>query len=380
LHRLAPYILKSLWRNRTRTLLTVSGAAVALFVYCLIGAVGDAFDRFDQSRRADRAVVVFQANRFCPATSHLPEDYGQTIAKLPGVADAIPIQVYTNNCRASLNVIVFYGLPPEKLRAVRKFELVSGDWAAYVQRRDAALVGSAVAARRGIKLGQTFTIGEVKVHVAGIFRSEQASEENFIYTHLDFLQRTPGLNAIGTVTHFEAPLRSVADPEAVCAAIDQRFRRGPVATDTRSKAAFQASTVTDLVEMVSMLDYLGYACIGLVVTLVATTTLMAVQDRVREHAVLQTLGFKSRQVFCLVLAESAAVSFVGGLAGVAAAAALLAIMVPSVGAEAVMIVVRPSWLGVGSGLAASALVGVCSGWIPAWQAARADIVTALRGA
>ena len=28
-----PYIAKSLWRNRTRSLLTVTGAAVAMFVF-----------------------------------------------------------------------------------------------------------------------------------------------------------------------------------------------------------------------------------------------------------------------------------------------------------------------------------------------------------
>ena len=37
--RFLPYILKSLWRHRTRTLLTVSGAAVALFVFAFVGAV-----------------------------------------------------------------------------------------------------------------------------------------------------------------------------------------------------------------------------------------------------------------------------------------------------------------------------------------------------
>ena len=34
------------------------------------------------------------------------------IAEIPGVADVAPIQVFTNNCRASLDVVVFHGMPP----------------------------------------------------------------------------------------------------------------------------------------------------------------------------------------------------------------------------------------------------------------------------
>ncbi len=58
---------------------------------------------------ADRTLIVFQENRFCPTTSRLPEDYAQKIKKIPGVRDVMPIQVWTNNCRASLDIVVFNG-------------------------------------------------------------------------------------------------------------------------------------------------------------------------------------------------------------------------------------------------------------------------------
>src|SRR5260370_15881598 len=53
--------------------------------------------------------------------------------------------------------------------------------------------------------------------------------------------------------------------------------------------------------LIGFANYLGYACIGLVLALVATTTVMAVQDRIREHALLQTLGFSGPRIFSLVL-------------------------------------------------------------------------------
>src|SRR5688572_7873151 len=145
--KFAPYILKTLWRHRSRTVLTVSGSAVALFVFCFVGSVQEGMNDLTRRQAENRALVTFQANKFCPATSHLPQDYDQKIRQLPGVRDVIPIQVFTNNCRASLDVVVFYGIPPEKLRAARDFELLSGSWAEFEDHQDAAVVGRAVAGR-----------------------------------------------------------------------------------------------------------------------------------------------------------------------------------------------------------------------------------------
>jgi putative ABC transport system permease protein len=122
LFRFAPYVLKGLWRHRARTVLTVSGSAVALFVFCFVGAVQEGLHRLTQDRRAERMLIVFQENRFCPATSRLPEDYAGVIAKMPGVDDVVPIKVFTNNCRASLDVVVFNGMPPDKLKSAQSPE------------------------------------------------------------------------------------------------------------------------------------------------------------------------------------------------------------------------------------------------------------------
>lgn len=44
------------------------------------------------------------------------------------------------------------------------------------------------------------------VTIVGVFRSTVAAEDNFIYTHLDFLQRARGKTSIGTVTQLEVQL------------------------------------------------------------------------------------------------------------------------------------------------------------------------------
>jgi putative ABC transport system permease protein len=373
-----PYVLKTLWRHRSRTILTVSGSAVALFVFCFIGAVQQGMNGLESHESAKQSLVMFQANKFCPFTSHLPQDYEAKIKKVSGVREVVPIQVFTNNCRASLDVIVFYGVPPQKLQSARDFQLVAGDWTDFEQHQDAAVVGRAVASRRNLKAGDKFSIGDLTVQVAGVFTSHDAAEENYIYTHLDFLQRGKSRDQVGTVTQHEILLDPNVDVTAKSKEIDELFRGGPVLTDTRSKGVFQAKSLGDLSQLISLAHYLGYACVGLVLALVATTTVMSVQDRIKEHAVLQTLGVTGRRVFGLVLSESTLLSIAGGLVGVAAAMLALQLSHLSVGAEAVTIAFQPSWPLAATGIFVSAVVGLLAGLAPGWHAARTNIVNALR--
>lgn len=372
------YVLKTLWRHRTRTLLTVTGAAVAMFVFCFVGSVQEGLHRLTTGSDADRSLIVFQENRFCPTTSRLPEDYSQKIKELPGVRDVMPIQVWTNNCRASLDIVVFNGADPEQIQKSRPLKLTSGNWQQFTSQRDAAIVGRNVAQRRGLKAGDQFSIGDISVKVAGIFESNVPSEENLIYTSLAFLQYTRGLDAAGLVTQHEVFLTDDADADRVATEIDAKLRAGSVATKTRRKGAFQASTLSDLVDLIGFAHWLGYACVGLVLSLVATTTLMSVQDRIKEYAVLQTIGVRPMRALRLVLAESTILCLVGGIAGTGLALAALGLGGFAIGAEGATIAFRPS-LGLAiMGTTVSLIVGVAAGLAPSVQAATVPIVNALR--
>ncbi len=375
--RFLRYVLKSLWGHRTRSLLTVGGAAVSLFVFTFVGGVRGGMDQISSGWN-ERSLIVFQIHRFCPETSRLPEAYGKTIAALPGVADVLPMRVFMNNCGATLDLIVLHGVPPQKLRAFRDLSLVAGSFSEFETRRDAALVGRTVADRRRLRVGDKFTVGELTVTVAGVFSASNPAVENTIYTPLEFLQYGRGLNSVGMVTQFEVKVADGADPVAVARAIDESFRADRVQTDTRAKGVFESFAVGDLAELVGLAGYLGYACIVLVLTLVSSTTMMTVQDRAREYAVLQTIGISWDGVFRLVLAESAVLGGLGGALGVTAAAAVLNWGGLSLATEGVSVAFSASGGLVAIGLTVAMVIGLAAGVFPAWQAARSDIVEALR--
>ena len=372
------YVLKTLWRHHTRTLLTVTGSAVAMFVFCLVGSVQEGLHRLTTGSDANRILIVFQENRFCPTTSRLPEDYSRKIREVPGVRDVMPIQVWTNNCRASLDIIVFNGANPTQIQKSRPIKLLSGNWQEFQSQRNAAIVGRNIANRRGLKVGDQFSIGDLSVRIAGIFESTVPSEENLIYTSLAFLQYTRGLDAAGLVTQHEVMLSDEADPDRVAAAIDATLRSGSVATKTRRKGAFQASTLSDLVDLIGFAHWLGYACVGLVLSLVATTTVMSVQDRIKEYAVLQTIGVRPLTTMRLVLTESTLLCVFGGLFGTMLAMISLSLGGFAIGAEGATIAFRPtSTLAISGGIV-SMFVGLIAGIAPAIQAATVPIVNALR--
>ena len=300
--------------------------------------------------------------------------------KVTGVKDVLPIQVWTNNCRASLDIVVFNGADPKKIHALRPIKLISGSWSQFETIRDGAILGRNIATRRGLGVGQQFTIGDVSVKVVGVFTSEVPSEENLIYTNLAFLQYTRGKESAGLVTQHEVLLNPDADADRVAVEIDASLRSNAVATKTRRKGAFQASTLSDLVDLIGFAHWLGYACVGLVLSLVATTTIMSVQDRMKEYAVLQTIGVRPFRTMRMVLAESTVLCLSGGIVGSMFALLALHFGGFAIGAEGATIAFKPSiWLGLYS-IGTSLIVGLAAGLPPALQTAGMSIVNALRTA
>jgi len=158
------------------------------------------------------------------------------------------------------------------------------------------------------------------------------------------------------------------------------LRAGSVATKTRRKGAFQSNTLSDLVDLIGFAHWLGYACVGLVLSLVATTTVMSVQDRIKEYAVLQTIGVRPMRAMRMVLTESTTLCLIGGLAGTLFALTTLGVGGFAIGAEGATIAFRPS-LGLAiSGTIVSLIVGLAAGLAPAIQAATVPIVHSLRQA
>src|SRR5207248_2620182 len=111
--KFVPLVLKQVYRQTTRSLLTICGVATAMFLFCAIESMQEGMRAATEANAADTTLVVYRESRFCPFTSRLPERYLDRIRSVPGVKSAIPMKVVVSNCRTSLDVVTFRGVPAD---------------------------------------------------------------------------------------------------------------------------------------------------------------------------------------------------------------------------------------------------------------------------
>lgn len=365
-------------RHRVRSLLTVLGVASGMFLFTAVEILQRSLAKATEETAADTTLVVYRQNRFCPAASRLPEHYADEIREIPGVRDVIPVQIVVNNCGASLDVITFRGVPDDQLaKFAPEIEVIEGSMEEWQKRGDGALLGQVFAQRRGLKPGDRFDGAGVTVTVAGILRSPFPQDNNVAYVKLPFLQRASKAG-LGVVTQFNVRVNSSADLKPVAKAIDERFHSDAAPTDTRPEKAFFAETAAELIELIGFTRWLGIGAVLAVTALVANALLLIVRGRVKENAVLRTLGYPGRAIACLVVGEGGMLGLIGGVAGVGLSAAFLRWQSFTMGNEGQTLAIQPDAAVIATGIVAALALGILASLWPAWQAVMQPIVKNLR--
>ena len=368
-------------RNRTRSILTVFGVATGMFLFGTIETMQDSLKNATEITANDTTLVVYRENRYCPSTSRLPEYYKDEIKKIKGVESVIPVQIVVNNCGTSLDVVVFRGIPADRINAISKnIEVLNGSVNEWLTREDGALIGANLAQRRRLDVGDSFDAAGVTVVVSGIIRSAESSQDdNVAYVHLPFLQQASRVG-LGTVTQFLVKVSDSSLLNSVSRQIDNRFKTESEPTDTTPEKAFFASTAKELIELIGFSRWIGIASVFAVIGLIANTILIAVRSKISEHAILKTIGYSQLSISWLIISEAIILSVAGGIAGIGGASIFLHLQKITIGNEGLALAFIPSfsvWL---KGFSLSLLLGIVAGVYPAWLAGRQSIASNLRTA
>ena len=376
---LASLSCKQALRNQTRSFLTLLGVATGMFLFATVETMQDSLQTATVSNADDTTLVVYRENRFCPATSRLPEHYKNEIAQVPGVKSVIPVQIVVNNCGTSLDVVVFRGVPPSIFKDKNgEIELMKGSLETWQKRDDGALIGKNLAKRRKLDVGDLFDAAGITVSVSGIVQTEDTSQnDNVAFVHLPFLQQASKVG-LGVVTQFNVKVNDSSLIESVSHAIDQRFKNDTEPTSTQPEKAFFANTATELIELIRFSRWIGLACVCAVVGLITNSILLTVRGKISEHAVLKTLGYSKIMIGWMVLAEGIFLSGFGGFLGIFISFCFLHYQGVSIGNEGLVLAFVPSGEVVFRGILASLALGVIAGLYPAWQAGRSSINESLK--
>jgi putative ABC transport system permease protein len=375
-------LLKLAWiqliRHRVRSLLTILGVASGMFLFTAVETLQRSLAKATEASAADTMLVVYRQNRFCPSASRLPEHYADEIRRIDGVREVVPVQIVVNNCGASLDIVTFRGVPDHLLRKFApEITIIEGSEEAWLQRDDGALLGQAFARRRGLSPGDRFEAAGVTVTVSGILQSPFVQDNNVAYVKLPFLQQASRAG-LGVVTQFNVRVNDSSQLAPVAKAIDEKFRTGQEPTDTRAEKAFFAETASELIELIGFTRWLGVGAVLAVGGLVANALLLVVRGRVKENAVLRTLGFPGRAIGLLVLSEGGMLGLAGGVVGVGLAAAFLRWQSFTMGNEGQTLAIQPDANVIVVGISAALLLGVFASLWPAFQAMTQPIVKNLR--
>jgi putative ABC transport system permease protein len=373
--RFLPYVVRTAWRARTRTILTVVGAAVAMGLFAFVRTVDQGVSDLDD--RADQPVlVVFQESRFCPLTSYLPLRYADTIRGIEGVAEVLPTLLFINSCRANLDLVTLHGVESAPLDRIYDFDLLEGDLGSWKGRSDAAIVGERLARRRGVKVGERVRLGEVDVYVAGVMRSATAGLDNLAFVHLD--QLALSRRRQGAATEFLVRVEPGVDPDEIARTIDAKFRDDEARTDTKTMQAFVAGAVGEIAEVVEFARMLGYLAVALVAMVLANTVFISAQARSAEMGVLETIGVTKLKLATLIAVEGIGLGLLGGIIGGAAVIAYFAFAPTTLGVEGYGIDFRPSAAVAFWTLGAAVVVGALASIGPAIDVTRRPLSQAVK--
>jgi len=362
-----PYVFRTAFRARTRSLLTVLGGTLAMMLFAFVRTVDGGVDDLAE-RTAQPVLVVFQDSRFCPLTSELPVRYERDIRKIEGVQDVLPTLVFINSCRSNLDLVTLHGVPHDQLESLYDLEVLEGSIADWKGRSDGALVGERLAERRQIRVGERVNLSEVDVHVSGIVRSDSAAVGNLAFVSLD--QLSLARKRQGAATQFLVKVDPNADPEEISAAIDEHFRTDEARTDTKGMQAFVAAAISEITEVVDFARWLGYLGVLVVALVVANTVFISAESRIGEMGVLETVGMQKRMLMALIAGEGVGLGLLGGVLGTGIVYLLLTIWPVTLGVEGHGIDLAPDAQMVTQSLLAALLVGLLASIPPAIAVAR----------
>ena len=130
--------------------------------------------------------------------------------------------------------------------------------------------------------------------------------------------------------------------------------------------------------MIGFTRWLGVGAVIGVLGLVANALLLAARSRIKEGAILQTVGYSPMAIGMLVVFEGLILGLGGGLIGSVGALSFLTMNRFSFGSEGLILSLSPSYTVTVTGIAIAVLLALVSSIWPALEAARRPIVQSLR--
>jgi putative ABC transport system permease protein len=374
-----PLILANLRRKKIRTTLTVGSFVVAFFLFGLLGAIHYGFRQGIDIAGADRLVVIGKTSIIQP----LPLPYYERLKRVPGVKDVAYSTWFGGVYQDPKNFFAQFAIVPDDyLRMYPEYVVEPAEWKVFVADRQGAVVGRKLAERFGWKVGDHVPLkapgfmggGAWDFHIDAIYRGTRPNDDEtqFWMQHDYLIEKGPSFWK-GIVGWYMVRVTNPSQAAAVAKAIDAEFGNSASETRTQSEAAFAAAFIQQMGNIEFLIRAIGSLVFFTLLLVTGNTMAIAVRERTSEIATLKAIGFSAKFVLGLVLTESMLIAAIGGALGLW----LVHGLIQKDLTQGLIMLYLPG-IALASGLAVALATGLVAGLIPALNAMRLNVATALR--
>jgi len=375
-------IFKNMTRKPLRLFLMVFATFIAFLIYGVAISFETALNAGVELSADDRLITVNKIN----FTQPLPIAYVNKVKAVENVDGVVHMNWFGGYFQQPQNFVQTFAVDEEALLEVYDKEIVvsEDERQNWLRNRQAILVGPKTAETFGWQKGDRIPLRSNiftqrsgsdtwEFDIVAIYGAENPQADLFsVYIHYDYFNETQsfGGDYIGWMG-----VRTT-DPnlnEQVIKDIDDLFVNSLWETETVPEKAFSKAFIAQAGNIGLIVGTVVAAAFFIILVIVGNSMVLSVRERTNEIGVLKTLGFRSERIFVMVLTEALLLAFLGGGFGLAVSA-LATTAINSLNLPFTMLVDTSVIL---KATGFMLLLGLVTGIIPAVNALRLNIITAL---
>lgn len=314
----------------------------------------------------------------------LPQYYREKIRAVKGINAVAPLTWYGGRYVDDRPQHFFAQMatdPDEYLKVASDKIIPEEQVKAWQHDRTGCIVDVTLANKYGWKVGDRITLqanifpANLDLTIRGIYHRDPP--QNALYFNAKYLEEAvPWFK--GQAGWYAAQVDSAENVALASKQIDDMFHNSPLQTKTESEKAFQLGFVSSLGNVKAFILSICAAVVFAIMLVSANTMAMSVRSRTREVAVLRTLGFTRQRVLSIFISESVALALAGGLLGILFAVPVIMVVTHGFIGLGIPLNMKVNAPTAAISMTIALILGVVSGYLPAYRVSRLNIVDALR--
>lgn len=382
------YITRNLWVRRVTTLLTAAGMGLVVYVFATVLMMSEGIRATLVATGQPDNVMVLRKGAGAEINSSITRSQAAVIESQPRIAadgagnrllskEPVVLNTLPKRSNGKPSNVTVRGTSAMGLLLRPQVHLIQGRM--FRPGTSEIVTGKAVARGfAGAGLGETMRFAGRDWLVVGVFDAHRSGFDSEVWGDADQMMQAFRRNTYSSVVF---RLSQVSAFEQVRAGLEDDPR---LSLEAKPEAVFYAEQSEALATFIRLLGLalsiifsIG-AVVGAMITMFAS-----VAARIGEIGTLRALGFRRSAVLSAFLGEALLLALVGGVMGLGAAALMQTVNISTVNfqtfSELAFQFTLTMRIAVQSILFALAM-GLVGGFIPAWRAARMNIIDCLRQA